>query len=227
MKTNSIMACALGALAFMAAGAASAADDEVGNSGFLGDDAVYAKLEKIKTRGGKEGHRWVGPSLNAANYNSVLVDDVVLYPAPEPSAQVSEETLKKISSYLTEELKEKVGAVVSMAEAPGTQVLQIQAAVTGVEIKTEGMKAYEVIPVAAIFSAAKAAAGKRKRDVYVRVEVRLVDSTSGELVGAATRRIEGKELKGKKDQLGLQDMQESLDQATDDAADEMTELLSP
>jgi hypothetical protein len=67
--------------------------------------------------------------------------------------------------------------------------------------------------------------GKRDRDVHVFLEARLVDSQSGELVGAVMRSVAGEDLKGKKDQLTLKDMQDSLDQVSDDAAGALGTVL--
>ncbi len=203
-----------------------AADPDVAHSGFLGDSDVYEKLEKVEISDGREAYRWIGPKLSFANYKSVLINDVVLYPVPEPSEQVSAETLEDITNYATDILTQKVGEVVRLSEAPGEQVVGFQAAITAVEIKTEGMKAYEIVPIAGIFGAIKAAAGKRARDLYVRIEVRFVDTLSGELVGAVVRHIEGEQLEGKKDQLELDHVQDSLDQAIGDGASMAEDMLS-
>jgi hypothetical protein len=194
----------------------SIAKEEPTYSGYLGDE-VYGKLQEVELRKGVKAKRWIGPKLNFTNYQKILIDNVVLYPEPEPGPQVSAETLDQIRSYLTEKLNAKVGAVLKVTTEPGPGVLRMQTAVTGVEIKTEGMKAYEVVPVAAIFGGIKALTGKRDRDVRVYVEVKFSDSQSGEVIGAAVRKVEGEQLKGKKDQLELEDMQKSLDGATDDA----------
>lgn len=204
---------------------AVADDSKVPNSGYLGGADIYDRLQKVKTKNGKDVHRWIEPKLNKDNYKSVLIDDVVLYPAPQADEQVSEDTLKRISAYSTNLLKEKIGAVVPLADAPGPEVLQVQVAITGVEIHTEGVKPYEILPVAAVFGVAKAATGKRAQDVLVQTEIKLVDSTTGELVGAVMRQIEGDKLKGKKDQLHVEDMHENLDSSSTDAAIFMEETF--
>ena len=206
---------------------AAVADDKMEQSGYLGDASIYAKLEKVELGDDEKGtaKRWIGPNLNASNFESVLVDEVTLYPEPEPGPQVSAETLGQISDYLTQRLREKVAAKVKTTDTAGPGVLKIEAAVTGVAVKTEGMKAYEVVPVAAIFGAAKAATGTRDRNVKVFIEVRMSDSQSGELVGAVVRQLVGKDLKGKKDQLELEDVKGSLEKMTDDAAEGITETL--
>ena len=191
---------------------------ELPKSGYLGSDENYEMLEQSKTKNGKTVYRWKGPKFTKDNFNSVLVEDVVLYPAPEPNENVSEDTLKRISAYTTSLLKEKIGAIVPLAEGPGPGVLSLQPAITGVVIKTEGMRAYEVLPIAAVFGAAKAATGTRAQDVLVFAEVKFVDSADGEVVGMAMRSIEGEKLKGKKDQLEVEDMHENLDHSTTEAA---------
>lgn len=221
--------CFAALLVLVVALPATAADEKqtAPSSGFLGDEAVYGHLESVKLKNGAEGKRWFGPSMNFQNYQKVLVEDVLLYPEPEPGPQVSEETLEQITKYLSDGLRRKVGSVVNLAAEAGPGVLRMQTAVTGVIVKTEGMKPYEVIPVAAVFGGLKAATGKRDMDVRVRVEARFVDSQSGELVGAAMRVLEGKELKGKKDQLQLEDVQDSLDDATDTASSVLSDILGP
>jgi len=222
LRIDFLRAAAIAVL--VVAGAGARADDQA-NSGFLGDDSVYAKLETVQLPDGQKGKRWVGPRANFANFQRVLVEDVALYPKPEPGPQVSQETLDQISKYLSSELKQKVGSVLVMAEQPGPGVLRMRTAVTGVLIKTEGLKPYELVPVAAVFSGLKAASGKRAEEVHVFVESQFLDSVSGELVAAGVRELPGRKLSGKKDQLGLEDMQDSLDHATDTASTTMAEFL--
>ena len=200
------------------------ADDEQTYSGYLAEE-VYGKLEKVEIREDETAERWLGPKMSLANYKAILIEPVILYPEPEPGPQVSEETLDEIRDYLTEKLTAKVGSVLNVADEASPTVLRMRTAVTGVEIKTEGMKAYEVVPVAAIFGGVKALTGKRDREVRVFVEVEFSDSVSGELVGAVVRRLKGENLEGKKDQLALEDVQPELDVATDDAQGIMKEML--
>lgn len=82
---------------------------------------------------------------------------------------------------------------------------------------SEATRADEVIPLAAVFGAATAATGTRDMDVRVRLEARPVDSVSGELQGMLLRVIEGQQLKGKKEQLSLDDVKENLDTVSDGA----------
>jgi hypothetical protein len=201
------------------------AEKSAPTSGYLSKD-VYAKLEKLETDNNVDAMRWLDPRLNFTNYQKILIDNVVLYPEPVPGPQVSAETLEKIQAYLTQELVAKVSTVVEVTNEPGPGVLRMDTAVTGVELKTEGMQVYEVVPVAAVFGGVKALTGTRDRDVQVFLEVKFSDSQSGEVIGAAIRKIEGRQLKGMKDELELEDMQESLDTATDDAQREISRVMA-
>lgn len=199
--------------------------DEREYSGFLGADEDYTRLQVVELPGGQEANRWMSPKLNFGNYQKVMIDPVQLYPEPQPGPQVSEGVLQQIRSGLTDRLRSKLGSVVNVADVAGPGVLRIEAAVTGVSVKTEGMKVHEFVPVAAIFGAAKAVTGKRDQDVKVFIEVRMVDSVTGERRGSVVRAIEGEQLKGKEDQLTLAAVQDNLDTCTDDAANAIAVAL--
>lgn len=184
-------------------------------SGYLGPE-VYKKLEEVEIRDGVVARRWIGPKLSFANYKKVLIEEVVLHPKPEPTPQVSEETLDKVTDYVTLKLVDKIGAILELTFDPGPDVVRVEAAITGVEITTEGFQTRELVPVAAIFGGIKAITGNRNQDVLVFLEVKITDSVSGEMIGALVRRIEGKQLEGVRDELQLEDLEESLDHASSD-----------
>ena len=113
------------------------AEDQPKNSGFLGDDSVYARLQEVEIHKGVKGKRWLAPHLNSENYQTALVDDVVLNPTPEPGPQVSAKTLEDISEYLSSQLQGKIGKVIPRADTAGPGVVEIQTAVTGVAVDSE------------------------------------------------------------------------------------------
>jgi hypothetical protein len=189
--------------------------DEIPRSGWLPDE-IYDQLEQIETNKQIKARRWLGPRLNFANFQTVMVDEVAMCPEPEPNERVSQETIDAINEFTTRVMRDKVAAVLNLSWEPGPGVLRMRTALVGFHIQTEGMKAYEVLPVTAIFGAAKAITGTRDQDVWLFYETRLEDSETGELVGATMRAVNGDQLKGKKDQLSLDDMKESIDAATDD-----------
>ena len=233
MKTYSqfsLLAALLAVFCLGSVGAGAAEDskdkDQEHFSGYLDKD-TYAKMVPMELESGVLASRWLGPKLSFANYKKVIIDPVTFYPAPQASDRVSEETLDAIVTYLTQILDDKVGSVLNLTTEPGPQVLRLQLALTGVEIKTEGMKAYEVVPVAAIFGGLKAMTGNRAQDVTVFLEAKATDSVTGELIGAAMRRFEGEKLKGARDVLELEDLKDSLDAAGNDTQGAFSDALKP
>jgi hypothetical protein len=212
-------------LFFFTTSSAWAAEENLEDvSGYLGPE-VYKKLVEVEIRDGTRARRWIGPKLNFANYKKVLIEEVVLHPKPEPNPQVSQELLDEVTDYLTLKLVDKMGAVLQLSFDPGPDVVRVQAAITGVEITTEGMQVKELVPIAAIFGGIKAITGNRNQDVLVFFEVKFTDSMTGEMIGALVRRIEGKQLEGVRDQLRLEHLEESLDQASSDGGAAMKRMI--
>jgi hypothetical protein len=195
-------------------------------SGYLGPE-VYALLEEVDTRRGTKVRRWISPKMSFANYKNILIEQVILYPEPQPGPQVSQETLDAVVTYLTEKLRDKIGSALNLTTEPGPEVVRLQAAVTGVSIETEGMKAYEVMPIAAVFGGLKAMTGNRAREVHVFLEIKVSDSESDEMVGAAVIRIEGDKLKNTRDQLQLRDLKKNLHVVGEDAEAAVRDLMAP
>ncbi len=194
------------------------------DGGYLGPE-VYEKLEAVESSTGRMVRRWVGPKLSFANYQKVLVAPVIFHPEPPEDAQINQENLEAARAYFTLKMKERVGHVLLLADEPGPGVLQIQPAITGVDIKTQGMKGYEVVPVAAIMGGLKAATGNRKRDVRIFVEAKVTDSVTGEIIGAAVERTKVESLKNKREELELDHMQGKLDGLAEEARVTLEQLL--
>jgi len=220
---TSLTRCMALCLLLPMAGWSTAADKQF--SGFLGPDENYARLQEAELKSGEKEMRWLSPKLNLANYKRVLLEPVGFYPEPEPNERVTAETLQQLQAHLDMRLREQVGEVLTLADSPASEVARIEAAVTGVAIKTQGMKAYEVVPMAAVMGGVKAASGKRKQDVSVFVEVRITDSENGELLGMVVRTVAGKPLKNKKTELKFSDIEADLDTAASDASEAIADSI--
>ncbi len=203
----------------------SVAGEHHKSSGFLTPD-IEAKLKEGKLPSGRKVMRWNSPDLNSKNYQAIMVDRVIFYPAPHPGPQISSSTLDAIAQHLTSTLREKVGDKVQIVDEAGPGVLRMQPAITAVTVKKEGLSAKDIIPVHLIFSAASAASGHMDEAVTAMIEVRVTDSVSGEYRSAVKANLEGKQLTGKKDKLQLQDMQKALDTAAADGAQTMHDALA-
>lgn len=211
---SAIMVVLLSALS----AAAAVANETTESSGFI-DPAIEPELSAKKLPDGREFQHWRSPQTTPENYQSIMVDRVIFYPAPHPGPQISSSTLESIADYLTRTLRQKVGAKVTLVDKAGPGVLRLQAAITSVTVKEEGInKPTDVLPVMLVFSAASSAAGTKDEDVTAVLELRATDSVSGEYRAAGVMKLEGEQLEGRKDELQLKDMQHVLDQAAGDSA---------
>lgn len=203
-----------------AAPAASAPADA--RQHFLTPDELQ-RMSAAESAGAAKLERWFSDRLQAANYSRLIVDPVVYHPVPTPDAQVSQKTLDDIAAHLTAKQTEKLGSRVSIVTDAAPSTMRLSTAITGVSVKTEGMKPYEVMPAAAVFGLMKNASGNRKQDVKLFIETRLVDASSGELLGVTMREVQGKDLKGKKDALQVDDVAPALAEALDTALQTLSE----
>jgi hypothetical protein len=182
------------------------------SSGFL-QPGIEAQLVKSKLPNGREIMVWMSPEFSKKNYQGIMVDSVAFYPAPDPGPQISSSTLDGIVAYSTKELREKVGAQLNLVDKAGPGVVRLQAVYTAVTTKQEGMSAMDVIPVHFLFSAAKSASGEADMNVAAHLELRITDSISGEYRAAGRLELTGEKLKNSKQNLKVEDLQESINAA--------------
>ena len=224
MKTIKHNVTLLGLLLLAIAATASYAVEGFHHSGYL-EPEVYAKLAEVKLPSGRITHRWVSPLVIKERYHAALVKDIVLYPKMESNPQVSTETLKEIQAYLTQALKDRLSKRIDIVDQAGPGVMELQVAVTGVIVKTEGMKVYEVVPVAAIFGALKAVTGNRDKEIGIQVEAKVVDSETGKLLIAAVREFKGEDTVDPDKKLTLEDFKANLDQLAQDGEQSVDKVI--
>ena len=193
-------------------------------SGYL-EPEVYAKLAEVKLPSGRITHRWVSPLVIKESYHAALVKDVVFYPKMEPNPQVSVETLKEVQAYLTQALKDRLAKRIEIVDQAGSGVMEVQLAITGVIVKTEGMKAYEVVPVAAVFGALKAVTGNRNKEIAIQVEIKIVDSETRDLLIAVVRDFKGEDVVDPDKKLQLEDFKANLDQLVQDGEQSVDQVI--
>lgn len=213
------MAYRLGTLllgAALVSGCASTQPSQSNYSGWLGN---YDKLQPYTTATGATSMRWIDPALQSGQYNAIMIDPVTYYPAAQPGSQVSQSVLNQIPTYLVNQVRAELGANnVNVVSQPGPGVLRLTAAITGVDTPTEGMQAYEVLPIAAVWGAAKAATGERAHNTIVYLEAKMTDSQSGKMLGEVVRKGLGENLSDSKAQLDMNHVKPILDGWAKDAA---------
>ncbi|WP_434611188.1 DUF3313 domain-containing protein [Pseudomonas sp. D2-30] len=160
-------------------------------SGFLGD---YSRLKEEKSPSGAEVMRWVDPQIDLAKYSSVYIEPTQLYPKPQPTVKIPAGTLAGITSYYDQALKREAGRSLPLATSPGPGVLVVRAAITAVSSKTEGLKPYEVIPIALVAAAVSTASGIRDQETTLGTEAVFLDGGNNAVVAQVVRKGTGKPL---------------------------------
>jgi len=150
MKRSSIAVTGLLFSALLLGGCASKVTEPEQYSGFLAD---YSRLQPATSPTGQPVLRWMAPGVNLNSYKHVVVQSIGFHPAPSPSEQIGAPALAQLQAYTSEQVKAAFGRRFQVHEAgaqPGPNTLILRAAITGVDTKAEGLKPYEVIPIALV-----------------------------------------------------------------------------
>lgn len=183
-------------------------------SGFL---SSYEGLVATKSASGQKVLRWEAPGFNVANYDKLIYQPVRFHPAPRPSDRISEQTYAELLRYANTRLSEAFASrfkLVGFSSGAGT--LEFRGAITGVAASTEGLKPYEVVPVALVFAGAMAAAGERDQNSELYLEGEFIDTATGKTVMRVVRKGMGKTLSNDKQAVTFADLQTVIDDLTTD-----------
>ncbi|UMZ09293.1 DUF3313 domain-containing protein [Pseudomonas sp. MPFS] len=160
-------------------------------SGFLSD---YSLLKQAKSPSGVQVMRWIDPQLKLDRYTSVYIEPTQFYPQPQPTVKIPQSTLSGITRYYDEALKRELGKSMSVATGPGPGVVVVRAAITAVSSKTEGLKPYEIIPIALVAAAVSTASGIRDQETTLGTEAAFLDGGSNRVIAEVVRKGTGKSL---------------------------------
>lgn len=182
-------------------------------SGYL---STYNNLQEVETPSGGTAMRWVSPSWNPNAYDTVAFTRLELYPAPKPNERVNQQTLTDIQNYMTSKAKATLGTkyrvVTNSASAPaGSKTLIMRAAITGVSASNEGMKWYEVVPIAAVVGATQAASGHRDQDTNLFIEAEFIDAKTNQSVARVVRKVFGTTLENESQKVTAKDFKAAID----------------
>jgi len=187
-------------------------------SGFLPN---YNNLSEVTTTSGEKAMRWVSPSWNPNAYDTVVFNRLELYPAPKPNERVNRQTLDELQGYMTGKAKSTLGQkyrVVSSTAPAGSKALILRAAITGVSASNEGMKWYEVVPIAAVVGATQAATGYRDQDTNLFIEAEFIDAKTNQTVAKVVRKVFGTQLSNESEKISTKDFKAAIDKLNADLA---------
>jgi len=176
MRTTISRLLAVAVAAALAAGCAGNVPTKEDYSGYLGN---YQDLKEVKGPNGEKFLRYTNPMFTPANYSAVMIDKVEFYPKPEPTEQLNQETIDQIGSYLTDTLRQKIGEKVKVEDRPDPGVVKLNVAITGVAGEKEGLKPYQIIPVAFVITMASRGVSGTPEEAKLVVEARATDSITG------------------------------------------------
>ena len=177
-------------------------------SGFLKD---YSRLKEARSPSGAEVMRWIDPKLNVDPYTQVYIEPSQFYPAPQPTAKIPKSTLTGITGYYDQALKRELGKSLPLASAPGPGVIVVRPAITAVSSKTEGLKPYELIPVALVAAAVSTASGIRDQETTLATEAVFLDGQTQAVVAQVVRKGTGKPLENDSQVLKADDVKKVID----------------
>lgn len=187
-------------------------------SGFL---PSYEGLQEVTTPSGAKVMRWMAPGFTPSAYNTVVFKQLELFPAPKPTDRVNLQTLQELQNYTSlsakNVLSQKYLVVPDVQAAPaGSRTLIMNVAITGVSASNEGMKWYEVVPVAAVIGGVSAATGHRDQNTELYLEADLIDAKSGLPVVKVVRKVFGEVLKNASQPITVNDFKAAIKGVSDD-----------
>ena len=177
-------------------------------SGFLKD---YSQLREAKSPSGAEVMRWIDPKVDIGKFTSFYVEPTQLYPKPQPTVKIPQQTLNGITSYYDQALKRELGKSLPLASGPGPGVIVVRAAITAVSSKTEGLHAYEVIPVALVAAAVSTASGIRDQETTLATEAVFLDGGTNKVAAQVVRKGTGKPLENDSQVMKADDVKGVID----------------
>lgn len=183
-------------------------------SGFLSD---YSQLRPAQSASGAPVMRWVSPDFKKQNYRSVLVELPVFYPLAKPTSQISQETLDEIANALQQAIQLELAGQYQIVDQADQDTLVLRTAISAVNLSPEGLKVYEVIPVALVVAAASTAAGTRDLNSEIYVEAEAIDGRTSQPMARIVRKGHGLALENDSTQLRLQDIKPVLNVWAKDA----------
>lgn len=216
VSSKSLIGAAL--LGLLLVGCTSKVTEQDQYSGFLPN---YNNLQEVTTTTGEKAMRWVSPSWNANAYDTVVFNKLELYPVPKPTERVNQQTLDELQNYMTSKAKgvlgQKYRVVSNESAAPaGSKPLILRAAITGVSASNEGMKWYEVVPIAAVVGATQAATGHRDQDTNLFIEAELIDAKTNQTVAKVVRKVFGSQLSNESQKITTKDFKAAIDKLNAD-----------
>ena len=208
MPTLALKLSSLWLVAITVAGCASSVTQPDEYSGFLKD---YSQLKQEKSPSGADVMRWIDPQLNLAKYTNAYIEPSQFYPKPQATDKIPQSTLQGITRYYDQALKRELGKSLPIVASPGPGTIIVRPAITAVTSKTEGLKPYEVIPIALVAAAVSTASGIRDQATTIATEAAFLDADTNKVIAQVVRKGSGSPLESSEQVMKPDDVKAVLD----------------
>jgi hypothetical protein len=183
----------------------------------------YDVLQSTHSPNGAPTLRWVSPAFRSKNYDTVIFDPLILYPAPKATDRVDMQTFERLrktaDTRVYEVLSKRYRVIGSQDPIPfASRLLVLHTAITGVSASNEEIRWYEVIPVAAVIGGVSVATGQRDQNSELYVEALLVNVANEPMLRVA-RKVFGKTLDNNKTPITAEDLTEAIEELVADMAE--------
>ncbi|SFB91330.1 DUF3313 domain-containing protein [Pseudoalteromonas denitrificans] len=196
---------------FLLSGCKTTKTIEVKN-GFIRD---YSQMENIERNDGSIQQRWVSKKLtrkiNPLQPKAFFIKPVIYYPKLEVNSQFDALSAKKIKVYFDSELKKVVAKHFLISNTLGPEIFILEPAITSMRISLENFSPLEVLPFKAVISSLNYAIGGRDRDVEVRLESKIINAESNDLLVTSVLRGNALQLENDSEKLNQSHIQELVD----------------
>ncbi|WP_279244519.1 DUF3313 domain-containing protein [Candidatus Litorirhabdus singularis] len=162
--------------------------------GFIGD---YSNFEAFDAADGMTAYRYASPKLRSGYYRGVILEAVDFYPERTQVTDLDADLLKQVKDYIDRGLAASFQGRINAVNESGHGVFVMVPRITSVSRTFGDIKARELVPVGAALAAARSAAGLRHQNIEFYMELKIIDSLTGELIGGSIKQGKGREISGR------------------------------
>lgn len=186
-------------------GCASTESDEAKNAGFLSN---YSELKEVDLDDDSITKKYISDKASLGQYKKVFIEPVSYYPAAPTNEHISQNVQDEIKASIEKIISSTYGEKYQVVNQAGADTFTLKVAITGLIIDDKSLSAYQYLPIAFVFTAAKGSLNDMS--VKLQVETEAVDSKTGEVLAAFTKLAIGEKLESKDTELTYQHLEPLL-----------------
>ena len=150
------------------------------------DAAEYDRLKQVSTQPGIRVYRYQAPDFRRSDFKTVMVDPIVLYQSAEKDLGkngISEEAIYRIRNSMDITMRQLVRKQFGISYKPGQRVARLSTAITGVLLDGDTFNPRRLVPISTVLKTAGTGSSINGSKPYLMVEAKLLNSTTGKLMG--------------------------------------------